>query len=541
MRLSDEERSTLEGIAHSLVPSASVSALCAYGSKVAGYSRPDSDYDIIVVCRRFREGVRYRYVEAPVAASALIVDEQLLLDDSRTSHLGEFVAGRLLNVYDPIVNGGLLRSAELDYKRRVMAEALLELSADFGEFCKHLLVPYDYFLFDKLNRRAAVYPPALYSYVMTYTCTLGAENRKASVAGFAEAAVALEKVGLLRLGPSEVRVNGDALRGDAFTKVQSAFSVAARGVTQYAVHGYAGRVGLSVVTREAQSKLKRIREAPPHLEELERPRSLLRLEEGELVPDASLLEKKLAKLLGFDSYVSTERDLGEPYSTTRVLTFSARDREVSVVVKSYSDVRSLKWALLGIWAAAAGRFSMSPSARLEREYRMSARLREAGAMVPRILAVAPEERVVVKEFVQGPTLSSVIDKILKGSKGGLEHVSSFAGVVSRIHGADIALGDAKASNVIVSAGGPFLTDLEQATVSGDQAWDVAEFLYYTAKLSIREDEMERVARAFLEEYSKGAHGANLEKAKGARYLRPFQPFLSPGMARMLRDLMASYA
>ncbi|MBI3841321.1 MAG: hypothetical protein HY297_05165, partial [Thaumarchaeota archaeon] len=230
MRLSESERSTLSGVASSLVGEASVSALCAYGSKVAGYARPDSDYDIIVVCRRFREGVRYKYLDSPVPLSALIVDEQLLAQDAQASYLGEFVVGRFLNVYEPITNPGLFRTVELEYKKRVLVEALLELSSDYGDFGRHLVIPYEYFLFDKLNRRAALYPPALYSYYQTYTCPMGAENRALSVEGFSSAADAVKTRGFLQADTSGVRMVPEKLRGDAFTKVQSLFTLTTRGV-----------------------------------------------------------------------------------------------------------------------------------------------------------------------------------------------------------------------------------------------------------------------------------------------------------------------
>jgi tRNA A-37 threonylcarbamoyl transferase component Bud32/predicted nucleotidyltransferase len=541
LRLTEAERSTLVDIGSSLVGKSGVSALCAYGSKVAGYARPDSDYDLIVVSRRFSEGVRYRYVDPPVAASALVVDEQLLRQDAQSSYLGEFVVGRLLNVYEPIVNPELLKAVELDYKRRVIIEALLELSSDYGDFGRHLVIPYDYFLFDKLNRRASVYPPALYSYVRTYSCAQADENRASSIGGFAEAARSIEAKGFLSAGPSAVRLVPEKMKADAFAKVQSLFSDTTRGVTQYAVHGYAGRVGLSVFRREAQSKLKRMRESPPPPVALTAPRSLLRLEEGVVIPSSSLLVKDLAHLLGFETYSTRERDIGEPYSTTRVLTFQDSSKERSVVVKHYTDVRSLKWALLGIWASAASRFSMSPLARLDREYGMTPKLRSTGALVPAILAVAPDERILVKEFVAGPTLAAVIDRILKGDKDGVSAVSAYGDLMGRVHRSDVALGDAKASNVVVSNHGLYLTDLEQASPGGDRSWDVAEFLYYTSKLSNREEAMKGVVTSFLESYVMSGDRSIVAKAKGSKYTRPFLPFLTPGMAKMLRGVMTEYS
>jgi len=294
MTLTDEERTRLTDVASSMLDPSSTVAVCLYGSKAAGYARQDSDYDIIIVAKRFREGIRYRYVQGPLAMSALIVDEELLRRDARTSYLGEFVVGRLLNIYAPLSNPDLFRSVELDYKKRMVVEALLSLSSDYGEFCAHFLIPYEFFLFDKLKKRAEVYPPALYSYIMTYGGPKGSENRAASIAGFKAAAQQLSDRGFLRAEPEGVRMLPEKLKGDAFTKVQSLFSLTTRGVTQYAVHGYAGRVGLSVFRREAKSKLKRMRENIPPPYELARPRSLLRLEEGKVLSDASRLEKELA-------------------------------------------------------------------------------------------------------------------------------------------------------------------------------------------------------------------------------------------------------
>jgi tRNA A-37 threonylcarbamoyl transferase component Bud32 len=508
---------------------------------VAGYARPDSDYDIIIISKRFREAVRYRYVDSPVAASALIVDEHMLIQDATSSYLGEFVVGRLLNVYEPLANADLFRSVELEYKKRVLVEALLEVSSDYGDFGRHLLIPYEFFLFDKLHKRAAIYPPALYSYVHTYTCPRGEENKALSVEVFAAAAEDLQSRGFLKTAPGGVKIIPERLKADAFTRFQSIFSLTTRGVTQYAVHGYAGRVGPSVFSREALSKLRRMRESPPPFAPLEQPRSLLRLEEGTIIPDASLIVEALARLLGFETYSTNEKDIGEPYSTTRVLTFRDTSHEKSVVVKNYTDVRSLKWALLGVWALTANRFSASPILRMDREYGMTLRLGKMGLHVPPVIAVAPAERILVKSFVAGPTLSSIINMLLKGSQDDMGPVSAYGYVIATVHAGGIALGDSKPSNVVVAKDGLYLTDLEQAFPGGDQSWDIAEFLYYTAKLSNREEAMKKVATAFLEAYVKAGDRSRISKARGQRYFGPFRPFLTPGMANMLRELLSAYA
>ncbi len=541
MRLREAERQDLAGVAGALVGPKSVAAVCAYGSKVAGYARPDSDYDILVVAKRFGEGVRYKYVKEPVETSVLIVGEDMLRQDATTGFLGEFVVGRLLNFYEPIGNEQLLREVEVEYKKRVIVEALLELATDYGDFSKHITAPYAYFLFEKLRKRAVVYPPALYSYVQTYTCPRAKENLAFSADGFREAANSLASRGLLRADVGGVKVSPEKMKGDAFTKVLSLFSLTARGVTQYAVHGYAGRVGLGVFRREALSKLRRMRERPEPPPELERPKSLLTLDEGEFVTDAAKINDQLAELAGFADYEISKRVLGEPYTTTRVVTVKSGSRERSFVVKNFSDVRSLKWAILGVWAVTARKFSMAPMARLEREYQASITLREKGVLTPKIVAVAPDERVIVREFVDGPPLSKVIEGLMGGARDGLGKVAKYGDVLAKVHRAGLALGDAKASNVVVAKDGLYLTDLEQAVQGGDAAWDLAEFLYYTAKLSLKEDKMKEVAETFLEAYTSSAGKAAVERARGNRYLNPFRPFLTPGMTSMLRAVMAEFS
>ena len=89
--------------------SSKTSAIGAYGSKVAGYARPDSDYDLIIVAKRFREWDQVQVRRTAGGGSALIVDEEMLDEDAASSFLGEFVVGRLLNVYESIINAELLR------------------------------------------------------------------------------------------------------------------------------------------------------------------------------------------------------------------------------------------------------------------------------------------------------------------------------------------------------------------------------------------------------------------------------------------------
>lgn len=102
-----------------------VAAACVYGSKAAGYARPDSDIDLLVVLDEYPLAIRYAYIrDEGIEVSLLVVSKKALEADAKNGALGEFVSGRLLHIYEAIVNLSLLQAIERGYKRRVILEEL---------------------------------------------------------------------------------------------------------------------------------------------------------------------------------------------------------------------------------------------------------------------------------------------------------------------------------------------------------------------------------------------------------------------------------
>jgi tRNA A-37 threonylcarbamoyl transferase component Bud32 len=544
-RLEPEETRLLLEVADDVVGGKGKAvAAAAYGSKVAGYARPDSDYDLIVVAKKISGGIGYKYVHSPVTAAALVVEAELLERDATKAYLGEFVSGRLLNVYQPLLNGELFRKAEVESKKRVLVEEILEIVSQQGEFAQDLLIPLEYFLFNKLHKRALIYPPALYSYIKTYTCPSSNENKAFSLEGFAEAALSLQSSGVLKFeskdGRPQIRLLGEGLRGRAFASTLSLFNLTTRGVRQYAVHGYAGRVGFNVFKDEALSKVKRMQvktDPPPELEE---PKRLIGLEEGVALPKTEQMVQRLATKSGFVAYTRKEKSLGEIYSTARLLTLTgANGKEARFVLKHFADIRSVKWALLNVWAR-SHKFSTSPQARMHREYSASLILRSRGVATPKIIGAILDEKVLVKEYIEGERFSDIVQKVLTGKSEETEAVEAFGESMGAIHKEGFSLGDSKATNVIVKDDGRlYFTDLEQAMEGGDQAWDVASFLYYQAKLSLKEAGMKKVTAAFLGGYKKENGNENVLKARSPKYIAPFRPFTAPQMLKAVRETMES--
>ena len=76
----------------------------------------------------------------------------------------------------------------------------------------------------------------------------------------------------------------------------------------------------------------------------------------------------------------------------------------------------------------------------------------------------------------------------------------------------------------------YALDLEQAGKSGDKAWDVAEFLYYSGHYvfsSIPSAGFREYVDAFIRGYRQGGDENVLRKAAGARYGRVFSLWTPP--------------
>jgi len=179
---------------------------------------------------------------------------------------------------------------------------------------------------------------------------------------------------------------------------------------------------------------------------------------------------------------------------------------------------------------------------MHREYYASVVLRSRGVATPKIVGAVLDEKVLVKEYIEGERLSDIVQDLLTGRSEETSTVERFGEAMGAVHRAGFALGDSKATNVIVGAdGGLYFTDLEQATEGGDQAWDVAAFVYYQAKLSFKEAGTKKVAEAFLEGYKRANGAENIVKAKSPKYVAPFRPLTTPQMVKVVRESIEAYS
>ncbi len=536
LRLENQERLKLTDAVNGIIGELKPAAVCAYGSHVAGYARADSDYDVLVVLHGFRPRVRYRYVSKDVDVSALLVDSQSLEKDAKKASLGEFVVGRLLNVYEPLQGADFFEHVEFLFKRRVFIETLQEIANGAGEFSSELKIPLSYFLFEKLRKRAAIYPPALYSYSKTYSKQLIGDNLRPALSSFESIAKEFARQGIVSYDDGYLAIPNKVTRQGQISKLTIALTYTARGVRQYAVHGYAGRVGLGVVRKEVASKLSRSKDVQEVPDEITRPKSLWRVEEGRLAAESEDWITVTSEALRLDKNVKvTEKRPDEVYYTSKTYLLEDGGKTVSVAVKRFRDIWAVKWAFLRLWALPGKTFDLAPLSRLRREYHAIRDLRRIGLNTPEIICVMLADRILVTKFVEGLDVGKVVSRIQAGKLQDESPLSRYGEAIAIAHSHGYTLGDTKPSNAIVQNDKLFLVDLEQAAEGGDKSWDIAEFIYYSNKLSLNAAAARRITAAFLDGYMKAGDRRVLQGAMRLRYLAPFEPLILPTVAKAARD------
>ena len=537
--LNQQERAELLDVGKKLAGEYKIESCCAYGSKIAGYARPDSDYDLLLVLKNYDHVIKYMYAHNNLDLSVLIVDSKSLIKDAEKATLGEFVVGRLLHAYEPLENAEYLEEIETKYKKRVIREEIRELAATNALYSE-ILIPPEYFLYSKVRKRAKVYPHALYSYIKTYSGSNAQRNLETSKKGFVQALKQLEEEGYVKFENEHVRIMPEKVRARKSEKASLGMSNMMRGTLSYLVHTYAGRRTLNFVKQEAMSKINRHKkiknDVPP---ELKNPRSLLRLREG-IVLDGRDWLKELAVNLGFKNYTVTEKKIGDMHATTTLFTLSENVRTEKIVVKHFASVKAVKWAAMNLWVAGVKRFQVDPSARLSKEYAAMLHMRTLDIDTPEILAIALDKRLLITKYIEGETLSNIINSILDNKTSDTSMIVLFGKTLHKLHANGCTLVDTKPSNMLVSDGRMYFTDLEQFTFGDDRAWDVICFVYYSMKFTSNVEGARKVVRAFLDGYMQDGDTSALRKSLSRKYLPAFYPALILGVVTAVRDEIKSY-
>lgn len=544
--LADKEIEDIRKTIDSLTGKKEIVALCVYGSQVAGYATEKSDYDVIIVLKPFTQRVKYYYLRGETDCSALVVHPKSFENDCKKSSMGEFISGRLLNPYIPIIGENFLFENEVSYKRRVILESVSEAYAENLGFTCEIKFPLTYFLFEKLRKRAAIYPPVVYSYAQTYGEKLLEHNLEHSLSGFRSAAKQLQDEGVAEFDKVKDVIRFPSLKfhGGFTARIGAAASYTTKSITQYAIHGYAGRVMPTVVGREVMSKISRSRKTGKLPDYILRPRDSWQITSGRLFVYSDNWLSDLIKHLGMEegSTKTVQESLGEFYNATDSYTLQDSNKKIQVAIKRFRDAKGIKWSLLNVWTLKNTNFTTNAMERMHREYHALQEFRKFGLDTPDVLAVFLSQRMLVTRYVQGKDLSRLETEFLDGISEDLGPFKEFGRELATIHNHGYCMGDTKPSNAIVSNQNSriYFTDLEQANTEGNKTWDVAEFIYYSVRFTLKEERVRRIVGSFVEGYLGSSKNPEiLKECLALRYRAPFQAFIAPNIMNILRRDLAN--
>ncbi|MCL4343578.1 MAG: hypothetical protein M1291_01270 [Thaumarchaeota archaeon] len=513
-------RKDISGILEGVIPE----AIALYGSQVAGYAKPDSDYDVLALVNGLNGKLRYIYQKGQAAEfSVLLVDVNEALKDADQASMGEFVAGRLLNPFIPIYGENTVKDLEVRYKERVIREESSELFSQYGYFTYHLNIPLHYFLFSRLKKRYRIYPPALYSYAMTYSEERMGKNLEMSIPGFRQAA---SRIDYLELKGDAVRIK-DGSKINAMP-LRDDFELFERAVKQYIFHGISGKVGPDVVVSEALSKIKRRRTIKAVNPYLKKPELMLVIEGVHLLYSGSP-EREFFGSGALSSGIRQSVGL-------KVGTLNGK----KYVIKRFTGSKHLKWYFLGMIGRPIKPFDVSPLQRMYNEYCGTMELERMGFRVPRIEAVSVKRPTIIKEYVEGETVLHGIKAFFRSGSDG-EIITGTGELLRRLHDRGVVLGDSKPENFLVNKEGIHLIDLEQSKINAsvqDKGWDVAEFLYYSLSFSAKKEMAIRFYELFFKGY--GNDRSVFQEAVAQKYSVPFLLITRADMLSYYRDTLLKF-
>ena len=529
--------------------------VCLYGSKVAGYSRPNSDFDIIVVLENYSFIVKYVYLkESKIEVSALLVDRQSLEKDAKTAFLGEFVVGRLLHIYDAILNPDLFKRIETIYKKRVIIEEIFDIVRSNNILSTEISFPLDFIMFSKIKRRSILYPNALYSYYKIYTCENASRNIDFALDGYRRALneILNEDKELLEKNPSDnsLHISEKRILFNKNGKIDSLkLGKKLQDFSSYLIHVYAGRVTFRYAVKEAQSKIKRQEKHQLDLPVfMSSPKeSYWKLPEGVLIFNSRRWLDIIANNVSFQRYsISHKHRLGNVDSRTICLTLKNLDdnSHKMIVVKKYAKTKGVKWAALNVWTSQVRRFKVDPLFRLGNEYKALRYIRNLGLNTPAVESVILGKRLLVTEFIKGNSLADVIQYSLNEDNeyNNIDLIKAAGEQIATIHNAKSTFGNIKPKNLIIRGNSLYFTGVDQFGFrSGDPIWDIVQFICRGLKQTTNSTVASKVVRGFLLGYSNEMTTEYIKKlSRSKRYIESFYPLLSPAVARSIKKEIRAF-
>jgi len=511
-----------------------VAAACQCGESL--YSARPRGYDLLLVIEDYIDGLRYHTRKVNAEPVTILAADKSLVDlDVRKGAMGEFIVERLLTPYRTLLNRELLESIEVDAKERILHEELKQLVLEYGEMARELSIREEYLMLARIRKRARVFLPAARTCVLLLEASVRDANIKKMAPGYQSAIERLVAAGIVRKEGSAYALEDPfvdhLLSRKSTSRVINVVQAGRRTLQAYLAHGMAAYLTPDVLTKELASSLEQGLLSDVETAGLEDPKKYLSLKTA--TGEVTLAERfSIENLVGRfrPGAVVTVSPLGNVLNEVYLIT-AGNER---LVAKKFTEWHSFKWFTLGLVSLGTRLFSVSGKARLENEYTTNRLLSKRGVRVPEILHVSVQDRVLVERYVEGSSLVELV-KEAASSKSMSERncavVFKAGSTLAKVHASGVAMGDSKPENFQRSTDDEvYSLDLEQAARSGDKAWDVAEFLYYSGHYvfpRVPSGGFKEYVNAFIEGYREQGNEEILRKAAGARYGRVFSLWTPP--------------
>jgi Kae1-associated kinase Bud32 len=519
-----------------------VAALC-HNSFLRSHRDEKRCFNILLILDSSKMILRHRVKPLKEGeVSLLTVDRETFEKDVESDWVGGILVENMLMPYEQVIGEEFLRQKEVHAKKRLVKEALDNLVLEYPEMSHELLIEPEYFMFEAMARKASLYPPMTYEFLKMLEGDSKVENLNLVKKGFNSALKVATEEGLIMQSGRYFKIMPRYINVVRRRRRRVLFILRSARITLL-------RHSLEVFPKMMRSLLE---DYGLYVEHFMDPESLtmIRLPELEdtkkhiFIPtslglvslsDRVTLEDFVRKIFpeSRDSKVDLEK-MGGVLNAVYTLRIQRLGKERKIVVKAFRDWYGWKWFPLALWAIGTRGFSVLGKSRLEREYAINHYLSKNNCNVPLIIHISPKERLIFQEYIEGENLANMIKRIYSSKQEELKLTSVIkqaGSEVAKIHRLNLALGDCKPENIIVSKDGRiWFVDLEQAERGGDQAWDLAELLYYSghyASLSSVKT-AEAVTKAFIEGYMEaGGKNENVRKARSPRYIKVFSFFTSP--------------
>ena len=517
-----------------------ITAVCLYGPWVCGYADEKTDVNVLMVLERFDLRVN-TYFEIIYGAniSILIVNRLDFERDVKRGLLGEFFSEKVTAPYEPLKNRNYLWLKELKTKKRMILELLENLILEFPESSQEFLIREEYFMYEIMMMRARLFPLLTYRYLNMLRRKLKRKNVEAIKNGYLEALEILKKERVIFYSNSYIKITQNHIA--SIKKRKSRLPLFLKSIQRIALPHL-----LSVYSKTASSLFQEQRIymnnhrkviANGLVSRLENPKKYVFLPTplGPVpLSDKSEIENIARKILpGCKLSEIQVKNIGGVLNDVYSVILRENSEEQKFVVKRFRDWSNLKWLSLTLWSFGTKSFSVLGQSRLEKEYAINKLLQKKGFAVPQIFYISHRKRLIFEEFIEGEKLVKTIKRIISANntKEDIALVMEIGKMIAKIHSLGVSLGDCKPENFIVTNDKIVLLDLEQATRDGDQAWDIAEFLYYSGHYCspISSTNAARImAINFLKGYLEvGGKKKVVKKAGSAKYTKVFSVFTSP--------------